>query len=158
MSRKVFVVSFFLLISVLNISFGQRIIGDPINVDITSEEIIRFRNNSYNIYHLDVGFSDNYRDRPILIISEIVNYLQKNNYLSAVNSSTPQKVDFKQFNWDLGISGAGAHPIFEYWNSLMEWHVIKYKTYLYIIKGHGDFFYEETDGISDDLYKINIRG
>jgi len=77
MSRKVFVVSFFLLISVLNISFGQRIIGDPINVDITSEEIIRFRNNSYNIYHLDVGFSDNYRDRPILIISEIVNYLQK---------------------------------------------------------------------------------
>jgi hypothetical protein len=146
MTRKVFVVSVFLLVSVFNIAFGQ-----TIRLDITSEEIMKFRNNSYNIYHLYVGLPDNNSDRPIQVIREIVNYLQKNNYLSAVNSSNPEKVDIKQFDWDLEIGdGPGAHPIFEWWNNKADWHAIKYKNFLYIIRG--------KDGFSGEIYKITIRG
>jgi hypothetical protein len=149
MSRKVFIVLFFLLVSVFNIAFGQEIY-----VELMSEEIMRWRNNSYNIYHFYDSLPRDL-DRPLLIMREIVNYLQTNNYISAGNTSNPQKINLNQFDWDLDLSDwRGGHPIFEWWNPTTNWKAIKYKSYLYIIR----IRVEGTDDFGGDIYRINIRG
>lgn len=149
MTRKVFAVSVFLLVFVFNIAFGQ-----SSDVKIMSEEIIKWDNKSCNIYHLDLysSLDDTYFVNPLLIIREIYNYLQVNNYISAVNSTTPQKIDDDQLDWDLGLSGyRGGHPIFEWWNTSTLWKAIKYRNNLYIIR-------RATENSDFEIYKINIRG
>jgi hypothetical protein len=126
-------------------------------IDVMNEEIMRWRNVSYNILHLyvdvklsDFGIPDLYSYRPIPIIREICDHLQKINLISAVDQTSLQKIDLDQFDWDLDLIGwRGGHPIFEWWNPTSDWHVILFRNRLYIIKGR--------NGFRGEIYRINIK-
>jgi hypothetical protein len=118
--------------------------SDITQMKIMSEEIIKQNKISYNILHIYLYF-DVYKDESI--VREICKFLQINDLLPIVHTNKIELISNNIFDKDLEIGdGRGGHPIFEWWNTLCDWHIIQYKGNLFCIKTSDKFI----------IYKIKI--